>query len=48
MCSIQVLELEEKGMRTTFIALANAAWIRYMTGEDENGDYIVGVRIFVF
>lgn len=39
-----VLELHEKGLPTTIISLANAAWIRFMTGESENGEAILGVR----
>ncbi|CAM9207315.1 unnamed protein product [Chrysoparadoxa australica] len=31
------VELVREGLPITFIALANAAWIRYMTGEDEQG-----------
>jgi len=40
----QVLELREKGLSTKVIALANAAWIRYMTGKGPIwGDAILGV-----
>lgn len=40
----QVIELREKGLSTKVIALANAAWIRYMTGKGPIwGDAILGV-----
>lgn len=40
----QVIELREKGLSTKVIALAIAAWIRYMTGKGPIwGDAILGV-----
>lgn len=43
-CQQQVLELVEEGLPTKVIALANAAWVRFMTGEGPDGDAILGVR----
>ncbi len=42
----QVLELREKGLSTKVIALANAAWIRFMTGK-LGGDAILGVSVCI-
>lgn len=39
-----VIELTAKGLPTTVIALSNAAWIRFMTGELETGFPIVGIK----
>ncbi|CAM9946560.1 unnamed protein product [Ectocarpus sp. 12 AP-2014] len=40
-----VIELREKGLSTKVIALANAAWIRYMTGKGPIwGDVIQGIK----
>lgn len=45
----QVLELRERGLSTKIIALANAAWIRYMTGKGPIwGDAILGVSFFFY
>ncbi|KAG5191058.1 mannitol dehydrogenase rossman domain family [Tribonema minus] len=33
-----ILELQKRGLSTKVLALANAAWIRYCVGKDENGD----------
>lgn len=42
--AVQVIELSEKGLSTKVIALANAAWIRYMAGRmPETGEAILGV-----
>ncbi|CAM9937611.1 unnamed protein product, partial [Hapterophycus canaliculatus] len=40
-----VLELRERGLPTKVVALANAAWIRYMTGKGPIwGDVIQGIK----
>nr|AGN55416.1 mannitol dehydrogenase [Saccharina japonica] len=40
-----VIELSEKGLSTKVIALANAAWIRYMVGRmPETGEAILGIK----
>ena len=42
--AVQVIELSEKGLPTKVIALANAAWIRFMMGRmPETGEAILGV-----
>lgn len=47
--AVQVIELSEKGLSTKVIALANAAWIRYMVGRmPETGEAILGVSSSVF